>query len=130
MPRITGRVEVLANGVLLLSKSGATANGIGVSGYPAIERRVVMGTSGIHGFVEEPVEASCEVTLTDRDDVSLSQLAAIEGDGTIIFRTYGGGKVYTLANATCVSNLKLTGGEGEVPLKFIGPSWTESTNET
>jgi hypothetical protein len=127
MAKITGRVEVLVNGNPLLNKPGATASGLGLSGAPAFERKPIMGDSGIHGFVEEPVEARCEVTITDRDDVSLNDLAGINGDGTLIFRSAGGGKVYTMKNATCVGNFTLTAGEGETSIAFVGQTWTEGT---
>jgi hypothetical protein len=128
--KITGRIEVLANGNPLLNKAGAVANGIGISGQPNFERAEVMGDSGIHGFTNTPIVASCDVTVTDRDDISLSEIAAINGDGTIIFRSAGGGKVYTMEGATCTMNFTLTGGEGETSIRFVGPFWTESTSET
>jgi len=126
MARITGRVEVLVNGTLLLNKTGASASGIGVSGRPAFERKEVLGDTGLHGVVETPVVAMCEVKVTDRDDIRLEDLAAINGNGTIIFRSAGGGKVYTMNGAYCTNNMKLTAGEGEVDLKFIGSYWTEN----
>ena len=128
--RITGRVEVLVNGQTTLNKSGAVANGIGKSGEPSFERKQVMGQNGAHGFVEEPVEASIEVTVTDRDDINLDDFARIEGDGTCIFRAANGGKVYTLNNVTCTMNFKITAGEGETSLKFIGDYWTEGTDSS
>ncbi len=125
--KITGRVDVLVNGVLLLSKEGAKAGGVGLSGVPAFERKEVMGPSGIHGFVETPVPATLEVTVSDRDDIRLDQYAQIEENGTVIFRTAGGsGKVYTMDAATCAGNFTITGGEGETELKFIASFWTES----
>lgn len=129
MARITGRVEVLVNGELLLNKSGAVASGIGVSGEQSMELKEVMGDSGIHGFVEEPVPAKLEVTVSDRDDISIDQLARIRENGTVIFRSAGGGKVYTMNNATQTRNISITGGEGEAPLTFIGAYWTETTEE-
>jgi len=127
MAKITGRVEVLVNGSLLLNKSGAKASGIGLSGEMAFERDAVIGDTGLHGFIEKPVPATLEVTITDRDDVSLDSLARINGDGTIIFRAAGGGKVYTMDGATCTNNFSITGGEGETTLKFVGAYWTESS---
>ena len=125
--RITGTVEVLVNGKLLLNKAGAVASGIGLSGSPNFELKEVVGDTGLHGFVEEPVMAVCEVTVSDRDDIKLNDFAAIRENGTIIFRSRGKGKAYTMANATCTRNFSLTSGEGEVPLKFIAPFWTEGT---
>lgn len=130
MARITGRIEVLVNGELLLNKAGAVASGIGISGEPNFELEAIMGDTGAHGYVERPIQARCEVTVTDRDDIILSDLARIRENGTIIFRAAGGGKVYTMEGATCLRNFTLTGGDGEVPLVFEGPFWTETVSET
>lgn len=132
MAKITGRVEVVANGNLLLNKAGAVASGIGISGEIAVQRNPILGDSGLHGSVEENIVAQLEVTVTDRDDISISDLASINGDGTIIFRAAGtgGGKVYTMNNATCQSNISITAGEGETTLVFFGASWTEDTSAT
>lgn len=125
--RITGTVEVLVNGQLLLNKAGAVASGIGLSGEPNFELKEVMGDTGLHGFVEEPIMASLEVTVSDRDDIKLSDFAAIRENGTVIFRSRGKGKAYTMTNATCTRNFSVTAGEGETPLKFLAPAWTEGT---
>lgn len=125
--RITGRVEVLVNGQLLLNKAGAVASGVGLSGEGNFELKEVLGDTGLHGFVEEPVPATLEVTVSDRDDINLSDFAAIRENGTVIFRSARKGKVYVMANATCTRNFSITAGEGEVPLKFVGANWTEST---
>lgn len=131
MAKITGRIEVVVDGVALLNKSGATLSGIGKSGKPAYERKVVMGDSGVHGYIEEPIVPACEVTITDRDDISLSDLASTEiGAVTVIFRAAGGGKVYTGEGCTCTGNFTLTGGEGETTVRFEAPFWTETTSES
>jgi len=123
--RITGRLEVLINGQLLLNKEGATASGIGVSGEPAMELEPVMYDGGIAGFTEKPVVAKVEVTIIDREDVSLSSLAKVRENGTLIFRAAGGGKAYVADGATCTRNFSITGGSGETPIVFIAPYWTE-----
>jgi hypothetical protein len=127
MAKITGRVEVLVNGELLLNKAGATAEGIGVSGEPNFELEAIVGDTGVHGYVERPVQARCTVTVTDRDDIPLNQFALINGDGTVIFRAARNGKVYTMYNATCLRNITLTAGDGEAELRFEGPYWVETT---
>lgn len=127
MARITGRIQCIVNGELLLNKPGAVASGMGISGEPNFELKSVRGDTGLHGFAEEPVDAMLEVTITDRDDVSLDKLARIRGNGTVIFRAAGGGKTYTMPAATCTRNFSVTGGEGETPLKFIGNYWIEGT---
>lgn len=129
MARITGRVEVMVNGEILLNKSGAIASGIGISGQPNFELESIVGDSGTpHGYIEKPIPARCEVTVTDRDDIMLTDFAKIREDGTIKFRTAGGGKAYIMEGATCLRNFTLTAGEGEVPLIFEGPFWTETTD--
>lgn len=127
MAKITGRVEVIVNGDLLLNKAGAAASGIGLSGEPSFEIKEVIGDTGFHGVMEEPVVSALEVTITDRDDVSLDALSRIKGNGTVIFRSAGGGKAYTMNNAFCTRNFTVTAGEGETPIKFIGGNWIEST---
>lgn len=130
MARPTGRVEVLVNGELLLNKAGAVASGVGLSGQPNFELEAIMGDTGSHGYIEKPITARLEVTVTDRDDILLNNLAAIRENGTIIFRTAFGGKVYTMEGATCLRNLSITAGEGEVPFIFEGPFWTETVSST
>ena len=127
MPRVTGRVEVFVDGNKLLNKEGATANGIGESGKPTFAREAVMGDTGLHGFTETPQEANVEVNLTDREDVSLSELAALT-EATVIFRAAVSGKQYTLKNAFCVGNFSITAGQGETAVKFIGETWSEGTH--
>lgn len=127
---ITGRVEVLANGKLLLNKAGAKIGGVGVSGQLPVKRKAIMGDTGTHGYVDELAVAYCEVKLTDRSDILLSDLARINGDGTIIFRAAGGGKVYTMQKATCVNDMDVTSGEGEVNVRFEGPMWIETVSAT
>ena len=130
MSRITGRVEVLLNGALLLNKAGAVASGVGISGKPNFSLKAVVGDSGLHGYVEEPVMAQCEVTVSDRDDIELSAIAAVRENGTVVFRSAGGGKVYTMEEATCLRDFSITAGEGETKLIFAGKYWTESTSTT
>lgn len=123
--KITGRIEVVVNGQTLLNKAGAEASGLGLSGEPNFELKEVIGDTGLHGFTEEPIMARCAVTITDRDDILLDSLARIRENGTVIFRSASGGKVYTMNQATCKRNFTLTGGEGETKVEFVGPYWIE-----
>jgi hypothetical protein len=129
MAKLTGRVQIFVNGNLMLNKEGATAAGIGISGEPPYEREAIMGDTGLHGHVERPRTARLEVTITDRDDISLSELNQINGDGTVVFKGARGGKVYTMQNATCLSNLSVIAGDGETAVVFEGPMWTETTSD-
>lgn len=122
---ITGRIRVIVNGSPLLNKAGAIARGLGLSGQPNFELKPIVGDTGLHGFIEEPIMAECEVKITDRDDIMLSDLAAINGNGTVIFESASGGKQYKMDGATCTRNFELTGGEGETTVKFVGSYWIE-----
>jgi hypothetical protein len=129
MARITGRIEFLVNGQLQYTKTGTTTlSGVGLSGEPGnFEMNEVLGDNGIHGFIENPVVAMAETTITDTDAVMIDTLARIRENGTIIIRTANGGKVYTMNGATCKRNLTITSGEGETTLTYVGNSWVEST---
>jgi len=124
--RVTGRVEVLVNGEMLLNKAGAIARGLGISGEANFELNAVIGDTGLHGYIENPIMAECEVKITDTDDKLLSDLARIRENGTLIFRSARGGKAYIMDRATCLRNFELTAGEGETTIKFQGPYWTET----
>lgn len=126
--KITGRVNVLVNNKVLLNKVGAKAIGIGSGSGPNLERKSVPYEGGIAGYTETIVPARCEVTIIDREDQSLSELVSIVGDGTVIFQAANGGKVYTMKEATCLGNLSLTSGDGEVSIVFEGSSWLENVN--
>ena len=136
--RIVGRVEVLLNGEVLLIKSGAVARGIGEeSGKLSVVRQTVKDCFGTAGFTEEVVSAGLDVVLTARDDIDLKALAAIKGNGTLIFRRAtnpspkinpGLPKTLVLERVTCISSLNITAGEGEVPVTFEaceGNGWIE-----
>jgi len=126
--KITGRAEILVNGVKLLNKSGAVAMNIGPGdGNAAVKRTMVVGDSGVHGYSEEIAPARLEVTITDRDDKFIADLYALDGDGVVIFRTINGGKVYTMTGVACMEPGNVTAGEGEVPLVFesITGGWIE-----
>lgn len=125
--KITGRVQVFVNANLLLTKTGAVAGGIGESGKQAYERAEVIGENGISGFTETAVPATLEVTITDREDIMLNDFAQIFQNGTIIFKAANGGKSYKMEQATCLNNMSVTSGEGDTPLKFSGPYWTETS---
>lgn len=112
----------------MLNKSGAVASGIGESGKPPVKREPVLGDTGLHGIKDSIVVAKLAVTLTDRDDVNLTDLAAIKGDGTVIMKAAQGGKVYTMAGAYCAGDLTLTAGEGETKVEFFGEKWVETVS--
>ena len=121
MKKITGRAVVRINGEILPTKNDAKAAGIG-----GFERKPVMLSTGELGFVED-VEASipsCEVTMIDNDQISLTTVAKTK-DAVITFEVPGA-KSYIMRNAFCKANLTVSAGEGETPLIFYGDPWEES----
>lgn len=131
LKKITGRVEVLVQGLPVLNREGATATGIGESslGGPVERTPIFDPLAGkIVGVTERRVPATCEVTITDRADVSLGLIEGIKGWGTIIFRARDGGKVYVMNDAWCAGPVTVTAGTGEAVITFIGSKWTETVS--
>ena len=118
--RITDRVTVRANGEVLTTKNDAKCTGIG-----GFERKPVVNSAGGVGYVED-LEASipsCEVTVIDRNDKKLGDIAALT-DATIT-ASVKGGKTYIMRHAFCKANLEVSAGEGDVPVIFYGDPWEE-----
>ena len=93
MAKITGRVIVTVGGNVLLNKEGAKITGVGISGADPYELEPVMGDTGIHGYKEMPIAPTLECTITDRSDISLSELAKIGSenlDAIVTFQVPGG----------------------------------------
>jgi len=119
MPTISGRCQVSVNGVVLLTKSGVKIGGIG-----GLEREGVYGDSPkAHGHTEKAVPATVDMTITDRDDISLTAIANIKG--AVVSAEIYGGKSYVSKNAFCRGNLEMTTGTGETPVVFEGDPWEE-----
>lgn len=133
MAALTGRVEIVVNGQRIFNKEGAAIMNIGPGdGSPALERTSVKGDTGTHGIKDVVMPARLEVTITDRSDVSLGLLWAINGNGTVYVHvlTGGGGKTYIMKNAACMNPGSVTTGEGDTPLAFEavdGGGWIEQT---
>lgn len=125
MAVITGRVVITVNGQVLLNKAGAKIKGIGISGKPNFEVEMITGDSGVHGFVEKPIVAELEVTVSDKSDISLDAMAQLTGDFSVTFNSANAGKQYSLQDPVCIRNFELTAGQGETTLKFAGSCWVE-----
>lgn len=110
--QVTGRVTIRANGEVLLTQRGAKAN------LGGVERTGVTGDQSVAGFTEETAVPFIECTQIHRADTNLEALKDLT-DATVMFET-DTGKSYVLQNAWLATPLELTGGEGEVPLKFEG----------
>jgi hypothetical protein len=133
--KITGAVIIKVNGDPILNKAGAVASGLGLSGEASFEVEPVMGDGQFHGFKETPIMPTLEVSITDRSDVKLDTYARIgigSSPDSVTFESRVGsdgklGKIYTLQNPVCTRNFKITAGEGETTIKFIGDYWQEQS---
>lgn len=114
MAQITGRVTVKVNGEILLNKSGWTLHLGGVN------RNVVTGDGGVHGYAEETVAPQCSGNLSHTEALDLEALGAI-ADATVLFET-DTGQAYVLRNAWVTEPPVLTAGEGETSLTFMAIS--------
>lgn len=113
MPKYTGICRVKANGALLESKEGAS---IDIGGF---ERTPAKANGRVVGFHEKPREASVEATILHRGETDLIALRDfVDGDVEFITDT---GVTYVINGAWVAEPPKLTGGEGEVSVKFQGP---------
>lgn len=112
--KLTGRVMIKFNGVVLQSREGA-----GLENITGIERTAQSGGDGVHGFTEKVVPPRVTCTLShgsktpdelfgDADDISLTFVC-------------DSGESYILDHAWRQNGLKLTGGEGSLDVVFEAP---------
>lgn len=114
----TGKAYISVSGKLLPSRDGAK-----LTNYAAVERKPVIGSSGVHGYVETHIAPEIECTLTHGPELSLEEIARIK-DATITFEC-DSGPMYVLRHAWNDGAINLTVGEAEVEVKFIGISCEE-----
>lgn len=113
MSQVTGRIFVKINGKMQRSKSGAKFNPGGV------ERTPVVGDDSVHGYAEKIVPAEVECTISHLAGTNLIELRNLV-NATIEVETDTGDR-YIIRKAFVAEMPALTGGEGEVALKFNGP---------
>ena len=114
--QVTGRVYIKVDGALLRSKDGAKLM------FGGVEREAVVGNM-VHGYTEKVSAPTVECTISHMGDTSLKSLAALT-NSTLTFET-DTGKSYVVRNAWLNTPPELTGGSGEVSLKFTGISCEE-----
>lgn len=106
---ITGRFYIRVGGKLLPLAGDASIKGVG-----GIEREAVVGNE-VHGFREKPVPVEVELTIADKGDVSIKELAAIT-DATITVET-DRGKTFTIPNAWAATSGEESS-NGEIKMTF------------
>lgn len=109
--KVLGKATVKVNGDVLLIDNGAKLNKGGVT------RKTVKGTT-VHGYAEEAMEASVEVSASMHAKTDLDKIAGMS-DVSVTFEA-DTGQVYILNNAWLENPPEVTAGEGgKIPLKFV-----------
>lgn len=105
-----GIIQVQVNGVLYDAKGDFDYN----LGRP--KRSAVIGSSGVHGFKEEPQPAFVEGKFTDRGNLDLDALVTLE-DATVTVEA-ANGKTVVLRSAWYAGEGSVNTGEGEIGVRF------------
>lgn len=90
------------------------------------EREVVTGMDGIHGFKESFKAPYLECDVTDRGNLSTELLNQLT-DATITVEL-NNGKIFTLNNAACLTQIEVDAMEGQFTIRFEGLSAKEVLN--
>lgn len=114
MAQVTGRIKIKVNGVLLETKSGSKAQ------VSNTEREMIEGDNSVAGYSEKTSVPFVEGTLIHTDATALEDIDNFV-DGSVTFEA-DTGQTWILRGATRTTPLELTGGEGEVPVRFEGIS--------
>lgn len=114
MPQVTGIVYVTVDGVTIQSKPGAKID------FGGFTKKPVMANGDLAGHAHECVPASVECTMVHRAD-SAAALEKIRNadDSVILFQT-DTGVTYSVERAALENPPSLTGGEGDVSLRWTG----------
>ena len=91
----------------------------------AVERTMIAGQDGVHGYQELPRVPYIEGDISTVPDVNLEDLEA-QTDVTVVAQL-ANGKQYTLAGATCKSALEANTRDGQVRVRWEG-LWCEEIN--
>lgn len=86
-------------------------------------REAIVGQDQVHGYKETPQVPSITIALTDRGDLDLKKLQAVN-NATIVLEL-ANGKAVVLRSAWFAGEGTVTTGEGEISAKFEGLSAEE-----
>lgn len=112
-------------GVIYFKISGALQEAKGEFTYNLgkPKRTAIVGADSVHGYSEEPQVAFIEGAVTDRADLSLATLLAM--DGELVTLELANGKTVSLRDAWYASEGSVKTKEGEIPVRFEGKSAEE-----
>jgi hypothetical protein len=83
-----------------------------------LEREMVTGQDGIHGYIERPVPSKVTCKLTDRPDLSITFLLSL-CNVTVTVELLNR-KVYLLRNAVCIKAGPFDTTDGSLEVEFDG----------
>lgn len=83
-----------------------------------VERTMIAGQDGIHGYQELPRVPYIEGDLSTVQELNLEDLEA-QVDSTVVAQL-ANGKQYTLINASCKANLEANTRDGQVRVRWEG----------
>jgi hypothetical protein len=112
-----GIITVTTNGVRYDAKGDFTYN----LGRP--KRKALVGSDGVHGYVDEPQPAFIEGKITDRGSLDLDALVTMK-DASVML-DLGVGKVVALRDAWYAAEGTGNSAEGEIDFRFEGLSAEE-----
>lgn len=115
--RVAGIIELKVDGEIYLAKGNFTYN----LGKP--KREAIVGADTTHGYKETPQVAFVEGEITDRRDISLETLVALE-NVTVTLRL-GNGKTISLSRAWYAGDGTGNTEEGNIGVRFEGMSGEE-----
>jgi len=112
MAKILGLVDVIVDGVTLLSGDDATLDPGGVN------RQVVKG-SKVHGYQEQVMESKLEVSVAIDAGFAVDSLRNVTG-ATINFKA-DTGQTWSIQNGWCSEPPKISQKDGKAKVVFTGP---------
>lgn len=110
--RRAGLIQIQVNGEIYDAKGSWSYN----LGRP--KREAIVGADAIHGFKETPQVAYIEGEITDRGNLDLAKLCAVE-DATVTL-TLANGKVVSLRDAWWAGDGTVSTEEANIAARFEG----------
>lgn len=110
--RVAGTLYLAVNGTTLPAKGNYQV------GYGAEKKEAVVGVSGVQGYKAMAQVAFIEGTITNRSNLDVKALLAIEG--ATVTLEFKGGKTLVLRDAWFAGEGVLNADEGELQVRFEG----------
>jgi len=115
--RRAGLIQLQINGEIESAKGNFTYN------PGAHKRAAILGSDGIHGYMESPQVAFIEGEITDRGDLDLRKL--VEGKEVTVTLALANEKVFVLRDAWFAGEGTANTGEANIAVRWEGASGEE-----